>query len=253
MSRINSPRTRLKLPMMLVLTMYRLAFFQLLLLESGRICKLEWSILIMIAQGNTYYYHTDHLGTPHKMTDSNQSIVWSAYYKPFGAATVTVSTITNNLRFPGQYYDAETGNNYNYFRDYNPTIGRYIESDPAYIYILNINPYTYVENRPVTKTDRLGLFDDPGGEGPGLTGTSIPVSPPPPSAYPTYPGNWKVNPPGEQCQLLCGFSTKLMCWGLGGGAGIGTGGPGAVVSIPCSIITNYVCKTVCPPLLCPNK
>jgi len=66
--------------------------------------------------------HTDHLGTPHKMTDANQAIVWSAYYKPFGTATITVSTITNNLRFPGQYYDAETELNYNFFRDYNPML-----------------------------------------------------------------------------------------------------------------------------------
>src|SRR5271169_6581565 len=77
--------------------------------------------------------HTDHLGTPHKMTDTNQAVVWFAYYKPFGAATVTVSTITNNLRFPGQYFDAETGLNYNYRRDYNPVIGRYIEADPLWL------------------------------------------------------------------------------------------------------------------------
>lgn len=37
--------------------------------------------------------HTDHLGTPHKMTDANQAVVWSAYYKPFGAAIITVSTL----------------------------------------------------------------------------------------------------------------------------------------------------------------
>jgi hypothetical protein len=51
--------------------------------------------------------HNDHLGTPQKLTDSNGTVVWAADYKPFGEAT-----ITNNLRFPGQYYDAETGLNY---------------------------------------------------------------------------------------------------------------------------------------------
>src|SRR5271169_5471737 len=86
--------------------------------------------LAMIANGNTYFYHTDHLGTPHKITDANQAIVWSAYYKPFGTATITVSTITNNLRFPGQYYDAETGLHQNNQRDYNPPSGTYIEADP---------------------------------------------------------------------------------------------------------------------------
>jgi RHS repeat-associated protein len=96
--------------------------------------------LAMITNGNTYYYHTDHLATPHKMTDSSGAVVWSAYYKPFGAATVTVSTITNNLRFPGQYYDFETGLSYNYFRDYNPVIGRYVEADPL-MDVMKVNNY----------------------------------------------------------------------------------------------------------------
>jgi len=78
----------------------------------------------------TCYYHNDHLATPQKMTDSSGTVVWSADYKPFGEATVTISTITNNLRFPGQYFDAETGNLYNFFRDYNPMIGRYPQADP---------------------------------------------------------------------------------------------------------------------------
>ncbi len=64
------------------------------------------------------------------MTDSTGAVVWSAYYKPFGAATITVSTITNNLRFPGQYYDAETGLHQNWNRDYNSSNGRYLEADP---------------------------------------------------------------------------------------------------------------------------
>ncbi len=74
--------------------------------------------------------HNDHLGTPQKMTDVSGTVVWAADYKPFGETTITVSTITNNLRFPGQYFDAETGLNYNYYRDYNPGIGKYIQSDP---------------------------------------------------------------------------------------------------------------------------
>src|SRR5271169_3990989 len=101
--------------------------------------------------------HTDHLGTPHKMTDTNQAVVWFAYYKPFGAATVTVSTITSNLRFPGQYYDAETGLNYNYYRDYNPVIGRYEEADPIGILKGENHLYAYAGNDPVQYVDPLGL------------------------------------------------------------------------------------------------
>ncbi len=55
--------------------------------------------------------HNDHLGTPQKMTDASGTVVWAADYKPLGEATITVSTITNNLRFPGQYYDVEAGLN----------------------------------------------------------------------------------------------------------------------------------------------
>jgi len=105
---------------------------------------------------NTYYYHNDHLATPQKMRDSSGAVVWSADYKPFGEATVTVSTITNNLRFPGQYYDQETGTHYNYYRDYNPAIGRYPAADPIGL-DGGINPYLYSEDDPVNSTDPSGL------------------------------------------------------------------------------------------------
>ena len=124
--------------------------------------------------------HNDHLGTPQKMTGPNQAqdVVWAADYKPFGEATITVSTITNNLRFPGQYFDQETGTHYNYFRDYNPAIGRYIESDPLNLGTAKIlfpeianqltayyksnpasqNIYVYVQNAPTRYSDPPGLL-----------------------------------------------------------------------------------------------
>jgi RHS repeat-associated protein len=64
------------------------------------------------------------------MTDSTGTTVWSARTEPFGVAAISTQTIVNNLRLPGQYYDAETGLHYNYFRDYDPGVGRYVESDP---------------------------------------------------------------------------------------------------------------------------
>jgi len=76
------------------------------------------------ANGNVYFYHNDHLGTPQKMTDSGGGVVWVADYLPFGRANVNLGTIENNLRFPGQYYDQETGLHYNYHRYYDPGIGR---------------------------------------------------------------------------------------------------------------------------------
>ena len=152
--------------------------------------------LAKIEGTNTYYYHNDHLATPQKMTDSTGTVVWSADYKPFGEATITVSTITNNLRFPGQYFDAETGLNYNYFRDYNPVIGRYVEADPLGLKG-GFNPYIYANANSLINVDSYGL--EPGGGAnaaitnpPGLPGTWIvPYTPPRPTNPQYCKGEWR--------------------------------------------------------------
>ena len=90
--------------------------------------------LFMKEGDNYYFYHNDHLGTHQKMTAMNGSVVWSAKYSSFGEAEVEdSSSVTNNLRFPGQYYDQETGLHYNYHRYYDPRTGRYLEPDPVNI------------------------------------------------------------------------------------------------------------------------
>jgi RHS repeat-associated protein len=112
--------------------------------------------LAKIEGTSVYYYHNDALGTPQTMTDATGTVVWAADYKPFGEATITVSTITNNLRFPGQYFDAETGLLYNYMRDYDPVIGKYKESDPIGIQQGTNHLFAYAANNPIR-------FDDPNG------------------------------------------------------------------------------------------
>jgi RHS repeat-associated protein len=104
----------------------------------------------------TYYYHTDHLGTPILMTDKNQQAVWQGELLPFGEAYSITGTIKNNLRFPGQYYDEETGLYYNWHRDYKPETGRYIEKDALGLKG-GINPYIYSNNRTLNFVDSLGL------------------------------------------------------------------------------------------------
>ena len=63
-----------------------------------------------------------------------------------------------NLRFPGLYYDQETGLNYNYFRDFDPSTGRYVESDPIGL-ATGVNTYAYVEDNPISGFDPLGRFN----------------------------------------------------------------------------------------------
>jgi RHS repeat-associated protein len=103
-----------------------------------------------------YYYHVDHLGTPWAMTNQAGTVVWKANYEPFGKATVTVNTVENNPRLLGQYFDRETGMQYNYFRGYDPTTGRYIEADPIGLQG-GMNLYAYVEGNLLSYVDPNGL------------------------------------------------------------------------------------------------
>ena len=103
-----------------------------------------------------YFVHNDHLGTPQVITDESQVIVWQAEYNPFGKASVIIQSITNNVRFPGQYYDQETGLHYNYYRYYDPTTGRYITSDPIGLRG-GLNTYAYVGGNPLSYSDPSGL------------------------------------------------------------------------------------------------
>lgn len=111
-----------------------------------------------------YAIHTDHLGTPQAVTDENADLVWQATTTPFGLTTVAYAArrgggvFEMNLRLPGQVYDAETGLNQNYYRDYDPQLGRYTSADPLGL-AGGANPYTYVDSNPLGKIDPLGLYE----------------------------------------------------------------------------------------------
>jgi RHS repeat-associated protein len=114
-------------------------------------------LLAMIKPGEAaYYFHNDHLGTPQVLTDGTGSVSWKAAYTPFGQANITVGTVENPFRSPGQYYDQETGLHYNYFRYYNPPIGRYLTPDPIELRG-GINIFAYVSNNPLLFIDAYGL------------------------------------------------------------------------------------------------
>jgi len=132
---------------------------------------------IAVLNGSTLYFlHDDLLGTPQVASDNSQNIQWQASYEPFGQASVS-GTITQNLRFPGQYFDVESGWNHNGFRDYLPGLGRYTEPDPFAQQgtTKSYNPntgqlstnynagsgsfYAYADNNPIIGTDLFGLWD----------------------------------------------------------------------------------------------
>ena len=107
------------------------------------------------------YVFSDHLGAPRVMIDKNNGGRWRWISEPFGTTTAEeapggLAPVTLNLRFPGQYFDKESGLSYNFFRDYDGTIGRFVQSDPIG---LNggINTYGYVGGNPLTYIDPEGL------------------------------------------------------------------------------------------------
>jgi RHS repeat-associated protein len=126
-----------------------------------------------------FYIHTDHLNTPRKISRrSTAELVWSWESDPFGTTALNenpsgLGTFSFNLRLPGQYFDQETGLNYNYARDLDPGTGRYVESDPIGLKG-GINSYSYADGNPVFEFDRFGLMGF-GGGGAATHASSTPV------------------------------------------------------------------------------
>ncbi len=108
------------------------------------------------ADGDIYYLHTDHMMTPRYATDADGIVVWRWDGEAFGETAAIPNTLTVNLRFPGQYFDSETGNHYNWNRYYDATIGRYLQSDPIG---LNggLNTYGYAGQNSLRVLDVMGL------------------------------------------------------------------------------------------------
>jgi len=110
-----------------------------------------------------YFVHTDHLNTPRLITSDTGQAVWSwANDDPYGNNAPNenpsgAGNFTCNLRLPGQYFDTELGTHYNYFRDYDPLTGRYVQSDPIGL-LGGVNTYAYVAGNPMNHIDPFGLY-----------------------------------------------------------------------------------------------
>jgi len=112
------------------------------------------------ADSSIHYIYTDHLGTPRAVTTTTSSTpiwTWPWTQNPFGEKPASGSGYALNVRFPGQYYDAETGLHYNYFRDYEPATGRYPQSDPVGLGG-GYNTYSYTAQMPLITIDPTGMW-----------------------------------------------------------------------------------------------
>ncbi|HZR34508.1 MAG TPA: RHS repeat-associated core domain-containing protein, partial [Nevskia sp.] len=111
---------------------------------------------------SAYFIHADHLGTPRQIDNAAGTAVWTWDAASFGDARPNQDPASSgtqfvyNLRFAGQYYDAESGLFYNLNRYYDPAVGRYTTSDPIGLRG-GINTYAYAGGNPIGRIDPLGL------------------------------------------------------------------------------------------------
>jgi RHS repeat-associated protein len=124
-----------------------------------------------LAAGNVavFWIEIDHLDTPRAVVNASHATVWRWAFDVFGTAVANetpggASPFAYSLRFPGQVADAETGTYYNYQRNYDPALGRYLESDPIGLEG-GFNTYLYVEANPLEYADDVGLGPKSGGRG----------------------------------------------------------------------------------------
>jgi RHS repeat-associated protein len=163
-----------------------------------------------------HYIEPDHLGTPRAIIDGTRNVAiweWKLTGEAFGNTPPNQdpdqdgAAFKFDLRFPGQRYDSATGLNYNYFRDYDPSTGRYVESDPIGLKG-GVSTYGYVGASPLMWKDTYGLVRWEGSAMPASTGIG-------PFAAGAYVFNLT-----SQCVKGRKAHVLVRAWGLGLGVGI---------------------------------
>ena len=133
---------------------------------GGAVTSVAVNVTVTAAEAKLYYIHVDHLNTPRLVADDQQRTVWRwDQQEPFGVNVPDenpsgVGVFELPLRLPGQYYDKETNLHYNFYRDYDPTAGRYFQSDLLGIRA-GLNTYLYVHGAPLLFADFFGLLPMP--------------------------------------------------------------------------------------------
>jgi RHS repeat-associated protein len=102
-----------------------------------------------------YYYHTDHVGSIRKITNSAGAVVWDANYVAFGSQYNQSGSITELHSFTGKELDPDTGLYYFNARWYDAELGRFVSEDPGND-PNNPNLYGYCSNNPLIFTDPTG-------------------------------------------------------------------------------------------------
>ncbi len=137
--------------------------------SSGPIRSYVWRDDVPLAQiehrptRKVLYFETDHLNTPRGARNEAGVRVWRWEADAFGSSLPDQDpdgdgqATTVNLRYPGQYFDPESGLHYNQARYYDPTSGRYLSPDPIGL-VGGLNPYLYANANPLRFTDPSGLF-----------------------------------------------------------------------------------------------
>jgi RHS repeat-associated protein len=116
----------------------------------------------VIEGGVIYFVRVDHIGRPVFATNATGAKVWTVTYDPFG--NVTASTGAGvPIRFPGQWFQSESGLHQNWMRDYDPTTGRYLQADPLGL-VDGASVYGYALQNPGRWVDPRGLRVDPGAD-----------------------------------------------------------------------------------------